>query len=243
MRAVMTLLLIVAGCARSGATGVDPESGSAETPAEHHGPSMAGHHRPHDMTHRFENAEAWAEHFDDPQRDAWQRPDAVVEALGLAPDAVVADLGAGTGYFTVRLARAVPQGRVHAIDVEPDMVRYLQERAAAEGLDNVVASRNAGNHPGLQEPVDVVFLCNVTHHIDDRVSFFRAAAEQLRPDGRVVIVDFRPDAPEGTPGPPARHRLSIEQLERELDDAGLQRADQDTTTLPYQYIVSFRRKA
>src|SRR5690606_19691251 len=79
--------------------------------------------------HRFSDAERWAQVFDDPKRDLWQKPDEVLRALALPPDAVVADLGAGTGYFAVRLARRLPSGRVYGVDVEPDMVRHLAERA------------------------------------------------------------------------------------------------------------------
>src|SRR5262245_27510300 len=101
------------------------------------------------MPHRFENAEQWAKIFDDPARDAWQHPDAVVAALELAPAMTVADVGAGTGYFTVRLARAVPQGRVIATDIEPDMVRYLTERAGREHLSNVTAVQCGATDPKL----------------------------------------------------------------------------------------------
>src|SRR5688500_2205030 len=93
------------------------------------------HARPHD-THglggphaAFANADAWTQVFDDPTRDAWQRPDEVLRALELGPAMTVADVGAGTGYLSVRLARAVPRGEVIATDLEPDMVRFLSERA------------------------------------------------------------------------------------------------------------------
>lgn len=94
----------------------------------------AGAQAPHTHRHAFSDAERWARIFEDPARDAWQKPDEVVQALRLAPDAVVADIGAGTGYFAARLARAVPNGRVFAVDIEPDMVRYLTERARREKL-------------------------------------------------------------------------------------------------------------
>src|SRR6185503_276295 len=84
--------------------------------------------------HSFGDAEKWAHVFDDPQRDAWQKPHEVIRALGLAPDAVVADIGAGTGYFSARLANMLPKGRIFAADIEPAMVRYLAERAARENL-------------------------------------------------------------------------------------------------------------
>src|SRR5262249_56518019 len=83
--------------------------------------------------HRFSDAEKWAKVFDDPARDEWQKPDEVIRALKLAPDALVADIGAGTGYFAVRLPRAVPEGQAFGVDAEPDLVRYLRERARPEG--------------------------------------------------------------------------------------------------------------
>src|SRR5882672_3034670 len=89
--------------------------------------------------HGFRDAEKWAQVFDDPARDAWQKPHEVIEALSLKPDAVVADIGAGTGYFAMRLASMLPRGRVYAIDVEPGMVKYLAERAQREGRKNMIA--------------------------------------------------------------------------------------------------------
>src|SRR6185436_9668589 len=91
---------------------------------------------PHTHQHTFGDAEKWSKVFDDPQRDAWQKPHEVIKALALKPDAVTADIGAGTGYFAVRLAHMVPQGRVYAVDTEPDMVRHLAERAKKNGIKN-----------------------------------------------------------------------------------------------------------
>lgn len=194
------------------------------------------------MQHRFEDAEAWAKRFDDPERDAWQKPDAVVASLKLSSAARVADLGAGTGYFAVRLARAVPAGQVYAIDIEPDMVRYLTERGQREGLANLSAVQGRADGPALPEPVDVVFLCDVYHHLTGRSAYFAEVAAGLRPGGRVVIVDFKPDAPEGTPGPPARHRIGVPQVDAELADAGLVRVALDESTLPFQYVATYERR-
>ena len=105
-------------------------------------PLVAQHGEQH-MHRRFDDAEKWSKVFDDPARDAWQKPVEVIAALKLAPDAVVADIGSGTGYFAVRLARAVPRGRVYGADVEPEMVRFLNDRAARESLGNL-SSHAAG---------------------------------------------------------------------------------------------------
>src|SRR4051812_14882633 len=94
---------------------------------------------PHDENHRFEDAEHWSSLFDDPKRDDWQKPHEVIQALALPADAVVADIGAGTGYFSVRLARMLPKGKVYAADVEPEMVRHLAARGKRDELANLHA--------------------------------------------------------------------------------------------------------
>lgn len=197
------------------------------------------HQHMHAMPHRFQDAEAWAKQFDDPSRDAWQRPDQVLAKLHLASTDHVADIGAGTGYFTVRIAELVPDGRVIATDLEADMVTYLGERAHNAGLDNVVTVQSTAENPALNEPVDVAFLCNVYHHIEERPTYFANVASTLAEGGRLVIVDFRPDAPPDTPGPPPQHRVGPEALTDELAQAGFVLQTMDLKTLPYQYIAEF----
>src|SRR5688572_30832437 len=104
------------------------------------GPSHGrGGQRPDHMDHSFADVERYSKIFDDPARDAWQMPDRVISALGLRPGQVVADIGAGTGYFTVRLAKSTAAPKVYAVDIEKSMVEHIQRRAAREGLPNVVA--------------------------------------------------------------------------------------------------------
>ena len=191
------------------------------------------------MPHRFEDAEAWAKHFESPERAAWQKPDEVVAGLELPEDAVVADIGAGTGYFAVRLAAAVPNGQVFASDIEPDMVRYVRERAEKEGLANLTAVEGTADDPKIPQPVDVVFICNVYHHIEDRAGFFGRLRASLQPGGRLVLVDFKKDAPEDAPGPPAKHRVAAEQMAAELAEAGYTHVSTDSELLPYQYVIMF----
>jgi SAM-dependent methyltransferase len=185
--------------------------------------------------HRFDDAEKWARVFDDPARAAWQKPDEVIAALQLAPDASVADIGAGTGYFAARLARAVPAGRVYAVDSEPEMVRYLGERANREGLPNLVPVRAGERDPKLPEPVDVALLVDVYHHIPGRVQYFEGVRSRLRPGGRVAIVDFRLDAPRG---PPRAARVPPGTVREELARAGYTLAAEHAF-LPDQYFLVF----
>jgi len=206
-----------------------PPSPAADPHAGHHGGGMP---------HRFEDADAWARSLDDPARDAWQQPDRVLGALALTPAMVVADIGAGTGYFAVRLARAVPRGQVIATDIEPDMIRYLTERARREGLANLRAVQTPPDSPQLAaSSVDRVLVVNVWHHLGDRAAYAKQLAEALRPGGQIAVVDFKLDS---SHGPPRPHRLAPEAIAADLRAAGLA-TEVSAVDLPEQYIVIARR--
>jgi predicted methyltransferase len=192
---------------------------------------------PHTHEHSFHDAQSWSKVFDDPQRDAWQKPHEVVQALALAPSAVVADIGAGTGYFAVRLAHMVPKGRVYAVDTEPDMVKYLGERAKREGLANLTAVAGKPDDPKLPQKADMALLVDVYHHIGNRERYFRALGESLKPGGRLAVIDFRMDSPEG---PPQAARIAPERVKAELASAGYELV-QEHRFLPKQYFLIFRR--
>jgi ubiquinone/menaquinone biosynthesis C-methylase UbiE len=186
------------------------------------------------MHHRFANADEWSRVLDDPERDAWQRPEGVLRALELMPTTTVADVGAGTGYFAVSLARAVPRGRVIATDVEPDMVRYLEERARREGLPNLSAILATPTTSGLgARSVDRILVVHVWHHLTNRVDYARDLAASLRPGGKLVIVDFTLAAHRG---PPMELRVAPEVMVAELTAAGLS-ARVSSVVIPDQYIV------
>ncbi len=191
---------------------------------------------PHTHEHSFGGAEKWAQVFDDPKRDAWQKPHAVIQALALKPDAVIADIGSGTGYFSARFANMVPKGRVYGVDIEPDMVKYLAERAKREGLNNIIAVKGAPGDPRLPEKADLIVLVDVFHHVDDRERYFRKLGDSLKPGGRIAIIDFRMDSPEG---PPKSARIAPSQVKAELKRAGYALA-QEHAFLPNQYFLIFQ---
>jgi predicted methyltransferase len=186
-------------------------------------------------SHRFEHAQDWAREFDDPSRDAWQKPALVVAAMGLAPGMTVADIGAGTGYFEPHLSRAVgPGGKVLALDIEPDMVRYLRERAARQGLANVEARQVAPADPGLAPAsVDRILIVDTWHHIASRAAYAARLLAALKPGGQLTVVDFRREAERG---PPPEHRIAPEEVVRELSAGGLVARVADVA-LPEQYVV------
>jgi SAM-dependent methyltransferase len=198
-------------------------------------PAFAGAQAPHDHQHSFDDAEKWARVFDDPARDAWQKPQAVIEALALAPAARIADLGAGTGYFTVRLASMLPEARVYAVEIEPNLLRYIKARARREHLGNVVAIKGAPDDPRLPEKVDLVLVVDTYHHIAARAEYFRRLRSALRPGGRIAIIDFTLDSPYG---PPRSARLAPAAVTAEMDTAGYAVAAQHDF-LPYQYFLVF----
>lgn len=199
-------------------------------------PQGQPHDRPDHMHHRFDDPERYAKSFDDPKRDAWQMPDRVIEALRLPPGASVADIGAGTGYFTVRLAKAVPSGTVYAVDIEPAMLEHIRGRAAAGGMDNVATVLADAASPNLPKPVDSIVVVDTYHHIPNRIAYFGALAKSLAPGGRVAIIDFRKDAPEG---PPPQFRFEADQIVREMEQAGF-RLDAKHDFLPRQHFLVFR---
>jgi SAM-dependent methyltransferase len=197
--------------------------------------AVAAAQTPHTHRHSFGDAEKWSHVFDDPKRDAWQMPHQVISALQLSPDALVADIGAGTGYFAVRLANLRPRATVYAVDVEPDMVRYLGERAGREGLKNLKPVAGRAEDPGLPEKVDLALFVDTYHHIENREAYFRRLAASLKPGARLAVIDFRLDSPEG---PPKSARIAPERVKSELDKAGYA-LQAEHTFLPYQYFLVF----
>lgn len=192
--------------------------------------------KPDHMQHRFDDPAKFAKQFDDPKRDEWQMPSRVIDALGLKAGMAVADIGAGTGYFSMRLARVSPDLAVYSVDIEPKMVEHLTHRAAGEKLGNVTAVLAGANSPNLPKPVDVVLIVDTYHHIGDRPAYFRELKKALKPGGRIAIVDFRKDAPEG---PPVEFRFTVEQIEAEMKEAGYS-LDRKHDFLPRQHYLIFR---
>jgi ubiquinone/menaquinone biosynthesis C-methylase UbiE len=171
-------------------------------------------------------------------RDSWQQPDRVIAALGLEPGDHVADLGSGSGYFTLRLARAVgPTGKVYAVDVDEEMNDYLRERVHDAGLDNVEVILGRFEDPLLPDgEIDLLFTANTYHHIQERPSYFRSVQTDLAPDGRVAIVEF-----DGRKGWFVRlmvHSVPKPEIVGEMREAGY-RLDQDLDFLDRQSFLIF----
>lgn len=185
---------------------------------------------------KFDNPEDWAKVWDNPERDKWQKPQEVITALKIKPEDRVADIGAGTGYFTFRIARSYPKVTIYAADVEPDMIKYLKEKAKQGSFANVVAVEIPAREPLLPEKVNLVIVVNTYHHIDDRIQYFKKLKDSLLPDGRLAIVDFTEASPMG---PPAEHRISKDKVKAELDEAGYDLSE-ELDLLPNQHFLIFQ---
>jgi predicted methyltransferase len=171
-------------------------------------------------------------------RDRWQQPDRVVGALGLKPGDRVADLGAGGGYFTFRLARAVgPAGVVYAVDTDGEMRSALAERAEASGSRNVVTVEAGPDDPSLPEPVDLVFMVNAYHHVPDRPAYFANLARSLKPSGRLAIVESKPVRLHRLIG----HATAPDEIRSELEAAGFELVAEHAF-LPRQGFGVFERR-
>lgn len=173
-----------------------------------------------------------------PDRDLWQRPDQIMDAMGIADASVVADIGAGSGWFTVRLARRVgPQGLVYAEDVQQAMLTAISRRVGREGLNNVRTVLGLKNDPRLPAAsLDAVLVVDAYQEIEDRVSILTNLAKALKPQGKLGIIDFRLD---GTgPGPDSDERISPDVVVKDAKVAGLRLLRQETF-LPYQYFLIF----
>jgi predicted methyltransferase len=173
-----------------------------------------------------------------PDRDIWQHPDQIMDALGVADASAVADVGAGSGWFTIRLARRVgPNGVVYAQDVQPEMLAAIDRRVKAEGLLNVKFIRGEGADPRLPTgSVHAVLLVDAYHEIVDRVTMLRNLAKALRPEGRIGVIDFKLEG--SGPGPAMDQRVSPETVINDARNAGLRFLKQETF-LPYEYFLIF----
>lgn len=215
-------------------------SAAAQDKHKDKGRPPEGHGAAHRVHRLHQNPDEYIKAMEDPERLTWQKPDELLKALGIRPGMRVADLGAGPGFMTRRLARLVqPQGWVYAIDVEPFMLKALHARLREDRLSNVTTLLAAEDDPLLPPgSVDLVLIVDVYHHLKDRPAYLGRLARALRPGGRIAIVDFhKRDLPVG---PPPEMKLSPAEVGAEAQKAGLRPLlAPPENLLPYQYVLVF----
>jgi ubiquinone/menaquinone biosynthesis C-methylase UbiE len=215
------LVLIGWGLTAGGAGAQDP------TPRSHE-----------QMQHLHGDSRAYIAMLEDPGRDAYQKPHQVMEALGVRQGETIADIGSGSGYFTLRFAAHVGEtGRVWAVDIDPDMVRHLNRRLRDAGVGNVQTVLAEPDDPLLADAsLDRVVIVDTWHHIGDQEKYLGLLRRVLKPGGQVVMIDFQKR--ELPVGPPLAMKIAREALIAQMEGNGFQLA-REHTFLPYQYFLVF----
>ena len=179
-----------------------------------------------------------------PDRDQWQKPDQIMDSLLIGEGSVVADLGAGGGWFTARLsARVGPNGVVYAEDIQPAMIEVIDRRKVRENLRNVRPVLGTANDPRLPSGINAALIVDAYREMEippaDPVMLLRRVAESLKPDGRIGVVDFNPG--DGGPGPSRDQRVDPEAVIKAAAAAGLDLIAREPQVNQFQFLLVFGR--
>ena len=187
----------------------------------------------------FKEVQKYIEFLERKDRELWQKPDAVIKELSLKGTEKIADVGAGSGYFTFRLSKELPKGKVYAIDIEPEMIRHIHHKAVSNNIQNIEAVFSTPNNPHIPEDADLVFICDVLHHVKNKGDWLKALFSQMKNNSKLVLIEFKEGKlPEG---PPEDIKIPLEKMISITTDAGFINLKQNEELLPYQYYLEFKR--
>jgi len=187
----------------------------------------------------FDDVEKYIAFLEKPERAVWQKPDDVVAALGLKGSETLIDVGAGSGYFTFRFAKALPQGKVIAVDTEAEMIRHIHHKVTSENIQNVQAVLIKPEDPQVTKDVDWVFICDVLHHVPDQPVWLRKISSAMKSGAKLAIIEFKEGKlPEG---PPESAKIPRAQLVSLAKAAGLKLDGEKNEILPYQVFLVFTK--
>jgi len=181
-----------------------------------------------------------AEWLDRSERESEENPEGALDAIGIKPGMIVADIGAGTGYFSMRMARRVgAKGEVYAEDIQPEMLHMLRQNASSEKLTNIQTVLGTDTDPKLPtNALDLVLLVDVYHEFSQPQKMLRKIRESLKPDGRLVLLEYRKEDPSIPIRP--EHKMSVQEVKLEVEAEGFH-LDQVLETLPRQHILILTR--
>ena len=192
--------------------------------------------KPHDLK-PFEDTQKYIDFLDRSDRAIWQKPDAIIQELHLSGTEKIADVGAGSGYFTFRFAQALPEGKVYAIDIEPEMLRHIHHKAMMEGVHNVEVVKSTPEDPKVPVGVDLVFVCDVIHHVKNQKMWLQQLSRQMKRGAHVVVIEFKEgDLPEG---PPASVKIPKKKLIALITENNFKLETEKSDFLPYQGFLIF----
>ena len=191
---------------------------------------------PHDLK-PFEDTKKYIDFLERGDRAIWQKPDAVIQELHLSGTERVADVGAGSGYFTFRFARVLPKGTVYAIDIEPEMLRHIHHKTMTEGVRNIEVIKSNPDDPKIPAGVDLVFVCDVIHHVKDRKVWLNKLYSEMKKGAQLVVIEFKEgDLPEG---PPASVKIPKKKLIDMIIESNFKLDTEKSDFLPYQTFLIF----
>ena len=195
----------------------------------------------HKMHELHNDPKSYISALEDPKRDAYQKPHEVLMALNIKPGEVIADIGAGSGYFTFRLSHHVgDKGKIYAVDVSPDMVRHVNRRIRETNATNVVTILADNDDPLLADrSVNRFFICDVWHHVENQSKYLSLMKKMLKPGGEIVMIDFHKK--ELPFGPPMQMKIAREDLIKQMEANGF-KLSKEHTFLPHQYFLVFAPK-
>ena len=195
----------------------------------------------HQMHQLHNDPKSYIGMLEDPQRDAYQKPREVMTALGIKSGEVIADIGAGSGYFTFRLANHVgAKGRVYAVDVSPDMILHINRRIRELKVNNVVSILADPDDPLLPDrSVNRFFFSESWHHIENQTKYLLLIKRMLKARGEVAMIDFHKK--ELPFGPPMQMKIAREDVIKQMESNGFRLA-KEHTFLPHQYFLVFMPK-
>jgi ubiquinone/menaquinone biosynthesis C-methylase UbiE len=212
------------------------------------------HHHPHSHEDRYpphqhegpkgltpEKAAWFIKKWESPKRDKWQLPDKIIEELGIKQGQIIADIGSGGGYFTVRFSKVVGEkGKVYAVDVEKLYLEHIYKRIKEENISNMELVHAELNNPLLpKEFVDLIFLCNAWHHVKGRDGYIWKIYQALKPEGKMVVIEFRYQQPE-IKLVNLDHRIPRNQTLKLAQEGGF-KLHGEYFFLPRQYFLIFKK--
>jgi len=185
-----------------------------------------------------QDSKAYISMLENPERDAEQKPDEVIKAMGIKQGETIADIGAGSGYFAFRFSKHVGDtGRVYAVDINKDMILFMNRHIRDSKLKNVATVLSAPDDPLLMDgSIDRFFICNTWHHVENQPHYIALMKKMLRPGGQIIVVDYHKK--ELPVGPPPEMKMAREDVVRQMESGGFKLA-KEHTFLPYQYFLVF----
>lgn len=188
----------------------------------------------------FADVEKYIEFLERKDRAIWQKPDTVISSMNLKGTETIADVGAGSGYFSFRFASKLPKGKVIAIDIEPEMIRHIHHKAMSADIKNIEVVLASEDDPKISAKVDIVFICDVLHHLKNRAEWLDKLSSKIKKGVKLILIEFKEgNLPEG---PPEKIKISGKEMLALVTKAGFTLIHKNTTILPYQNYFVFEKK-